>query len=459
MSSKLAPGYIVKGKYRLDQLKAVGGMGQMWLGRYIDDMSKPVAIKALKEEFVGDKTVMDRIHNEALNISQLEECQNIVQFIDYVEEDGIGFLVMDYIEGRALNDILKDGIIDPLLFYAIIGQIAYGLHHAHANGIIHRDIKPANILVTTNNIVKITDFGVSKGDSQKSITASGTVMGTAQYLSPEQAKGFPALPQSDIYSLGVIAYEGLSGRRPFEGKDAVSIAVAHVQNPVPPLPDTVPDDVAQFVYKMLAKNPKNRPETAIEITKQFRNFFNELIASSENGSVVKTTAKPAKKPTKQAGTNTANSKSLNAKSDTKSGTKPGTKADTKPGTNSATKPKSAPTTDAIKAGANKQSANPTSLPGKTLNDYDLDSAKMRPSSSDEIKHSNKNEEVRRIIKDNSKNTLLKKRKFSTVNILVTVFIVGLVALTIFAMNIAKNEAAPVIPTNPAQTSITILHSY
>ena len=156
------------------------------------------------------------------------------------EHDGIGFLIMEYVPSKSLADLFHElnGPMDPTELLPILVQVARGLFVAHSHGVIHRDVKPANIMVSDNGEVKITDFGVSYSTNQEQITQDGMVVGTAQYISPEQAQGKHATPQSDIYSLGVVAYEGLCGHRPFTGATPVDIAAAHVNNPVPPLPTT-----------------------------------------------------------------------------------------------------------------------------------------------------------------------------------------------------------------------------
>ena len=161
---------------------------------------------------------------------------NIAALFEYYEHDGIGFLIMEYVPSKSLADLYheQNGPMDPIKLLPILIQTARGLFVAHSHGVIHRDVKPANIMVSDSGEVKITDFGVSYSTNQEQITQDGMVVGTAQYISPEQAQGKHATPQSDIYSLGVVAYEGLCGHRPFTGATPVDIAAAHVNNPVPP---------------------------------------------------------------------------------------------------------------------------------------------------------------------------------------------------------------------------------
>ena len=159
----------------------------------------------------------------------------------------------------------------------ILIQTARGLFVAHSHGVIHRDVKPANIMVSDSGEVKITDFGVSYSTNQEQITQDGMVVGTAQYISPEQAQGQHATPQSDIYSLGIVAYEGLCGHRPFTGATPVDIAAAHVNNPVPPLPDSVDVQLREFVMSMLSKDPLDRPKDALTVSRTLSRIERRLL--------------------------------------------------------------------------------------------------------------------------------------------------------------------------------------
>ena len=170
---------------------------------------------------------------------------------------------MELVDGEPLSDLLeRQPVLPESRLLPVLAQTARALHAAHLAGVVHRDVKPGNILLGPGGRVKITDFGVSTAPDQAPMTATGMVMGTAQYLSPEQAVGRPATARSDLYSLGVVAYEALAGRRPFTGPSAVDIAVAHVNDPVPPLPAVVSPPVAALVMRLLAKDPADRPPSA-----------------------------------------------------------------------------------------------------------------------------------------------------------------------------------------------------
>ena len=203
---------------------------------------------------------------------------NTLKSIATKQSAGIGFLIMEYIPSKSLADLFHSkGAMDPIELLPILIQTARGLFVAHSHGVIHRDVKPANIMVSDTGEVKITDFGVSYSTGQGQITQDGMVVGTAQYISPEQAQGQQATPQSDIYSLGVVAYEGLAGHRPFTGTTPVDIAAAHVNNPVPPLPDSVDVQLREFVMSMLAKDPLDRPKDALVVSRTLARIERRLL--------------------------------------------------------------------------------------------------------------------------------------------------------------------------------------
>ena len=203
---------------------------------------------------------------------------NTLKSIATKQSAGIGFLIMEYVPSKSLADLFHSkGAMDPIELLPILIQTARGLFVAHSHGVIHRDVKPANIMVSDTGEVKITDFGVSYSTGQGQITQDGMVVGTAQYISPEQAQGQQATPQSDIYSLGVVAYEGLAGHRPFTGTTPVDIAAAHVNNPVPPLPNSVDVQLREFVMSMLAKDPLDRPKDALVVSRTLARIERRLL--------------------------------------------------------------------------------------------------------------------------------------------------------------------------------------
>ena len=210
------------------------------------DPKEVTADELESEEFAGDRSFLERFRTEARNSAALSH-GNIAALYDYGEQDGSAYLVQELVVGEPLSDLLeREPVLEPRRLLPILAQTARALHAAHEAGVVHRDVKPGNILIGRGNRVKITDFGVSLAQDQPTMTATGMVMGTAQYLSPEQAVGRPATPLSDLYSLGVVAYEALAGKRPFTGPTAVDIAVAHVNDPVPPLPTSVDRHLAEL---------------------------------------------------------------------------------------------------------------------------------------------------------------------------------------------------------------------
>ncbi|MFT4265584.1 MAG: serine/threonine-protein kinase, partial [Nocardioides sp.] len=250
-------------RYRADSLIATGGMGEVWRG--LDTaLDRPVAIKVLKQEYAGDGIFRARFEAEARHAASLSD-PHIAAVWDVgqsaADDAGVPrpFLVMELVDGQPLSALIRRGDgMDPDVVRDLIAQAATGLGAAHRAQIVHRDMKPANLLVTADRTVKITDFGIARALSAMSLTGTGSVMGTPQYLSPEQARGETATPASDVYGLGVVAYECLAGRRPFDKETAVATALAHLNDEVPPLPDTVPADLAAIVMRALSKKPAAR---------------------------------------------------------------------------------------------------------------------------------------------------------------------------------------------------------
>ncbi|MCS4485111.1 serine/threonine protein kinase [Gleimia sp. 6138-11-ORH1] len=251
------PGKVIGGRYTLITQLAIGGMGEVWAAR--DQITaRKVAIKVLKPELAGQEAFLTRLRIEAQNAMQIRH-QNIAAVLDHGELNGVGWIVMELVEGRPFNEFLQPGHrLSPAEVVPVLIQIAHALQAAKTSNVVHRDIKPSNILITDSGIVKLTDFGISTMPNQVALTDVGMVMGTAQYLSPEQAMGESATHLSDLYALGVIAYEALCGRRPFTGKTQVDIAFAHVNDPVPELPAFVPNQLRKLILRMLRKHPKDR---------------------------------------------------------------------------------------------------------------------------------------------------------------------------------------------------------
>ncbi len=254
------------GRYELDSRIAIGGMGEVW--EATDHViGRTVAIKILKDEYMGDPGFLERFRAEARHAALVNH-EGIASVFDYGEENGSAFLVMELVPGEALSTILeRDGSLSTDKTLDIVAQTSAALQAAHAAGLVHRDIKPGNLLITPDGRVKITDFGIARIADQVPLTATGQVMGTVQYLSPEQASGHPASPATDTYSLGIVAYECLAGKRPFTGESQVAIAMAQINDTPPPLPPTVAVPVQNLVMAMIAKKPEDRPASAAAVAR------------------------------------------------------------------------------------------------------------------------------------------------------------------------------------------------
>ena len=240
------------GRYELDSRIAIGGMGEVW--EATDHViGRTVAIKILKDEYMGDPGFLERFRAEARHAALVNH-EGIASVFDYGEENGSAFLVMELVPGEALSTILeRETSLSTDKTLDIVAQTSAALQAAHAAGLVHRDIKPGNLLITPDGRVKITDFGIARIADQVPLT--------------EQASGPPASPATDIYSLGIVAYESLAGKRPFTGESQVAIAMAQINEQAPPLPATVAQPVQNFVAAMIAKKPEERPGSAATVAR------------------------------------------------------------------------------------------------------------------------------------------------------------------------------------------------
>ncbi len=265
-------------RYRVIGLLGTGGMARVYRAR--DELlGREVALKVLSERLSSDRSFVERFRREAQNAAGLNH-PNIVALYDYGDEDNRYFIVMELIEGRSLSEVLDDdGALMPERAAEIARDTANGLGRAHEAGIVHRDIKPHNIMITNNGQTKVTDFGIARalgGDAEATMTQTGMVIGTAAYLSPEQAQGNPVDARSDVYSLGCVLHEALTGDAPFSGDTPLSIAYKHVRE-TPERPSAVNSDVPEaldaIVMKAMSKNPDNRYANANEMAEDLDRFL------------------------------------------------------------------------------------------------------------------------------------------------------------------------------------------
>jgi serine/threonine protein kinase len=265
----IGAGTVLGERYRLDSRIAIGGMGEVWRAQD-ETLGRTVAVKVLKPEYAEDPSFVERFRAEARNTARLAH-SGIATVYDYGEvpvDGAVGssaYLVMELVPGQPLSMILRErGPLSPSETMSIIGQTALALQAAHERGVIHRDVKPGNLMITPDGRVKVTDFGIARATDEIPLTQTGTVLGTSYYLAPEQAAGREVTAASDVYSLGIVAYECLAGRRPFQDTNPVAVALAHQTEPPPPLPSNVPPPIAAVVYAALSKSPRDRPPTAGE---------------------------------------------------------------------------------------------------------------------------------------------------------------------------------------------------
>ena len=257
-------GQVFGSRYELVSRIAIGGMGEVWKAND-SVIGRTVAIKILKDEYMGDSGFRERFRAEARHAALVNH-EGIANVFDYGEEEGSAYLVMELVPGEALSSILeREKILPATRVLSIVSQTASALHAAHQAGLVHRDIKPGNLLITPDGSVKITDFGIARLADQVPLTATGQVMGTVQYLAPEQAGGKPASPATDVYSLGIVAYEALAGKRPFRGESQVAIAMAQIKETPPELPSSIPSAVRALVMSCMAKKPEGRPASAHDL--------------------------------------------------------------------------------------------------------------------------------------------------------------------------------------------------
>lgn len=272
----IRPGAHLSGRYRIESRIAVGGMGDVW--RATDEvLDRPVAVKLLHQadEYQYADAVA-RFRAEARHVGSLSH-PGIAQVYDFGEanRDHPPYLVMEFVDGPSLAGLLSTGPLSPTRTMDIVAQTADALQAAHAAGLVHRDIKPGNLLIGPGEQVKIIDFGIAQTATSAAVTGTGAVIGSPAYLAPERIRGGGATPASDLYSLGIVAYECLAGAPPFAGA-GMAIAQAHVYQPMPSLPADIPAEIAPLVEQLTAKDPAARPASAAEVAARARSLRDSL---------------------------------------------------------------------------------------------------------------------------------------------------------------------------------------
>jgi hypothetical protein len=255
-------------------------MGEVY--RAMDSvLERKVAVKLLSERHAGEREVRARFRREALAAARLSGTPHVITVFDVGEHEEQPYIVMEYLDGGSVHDRLREGRVAPGQALEWLAQAGHALDRAHAEGVVHRDVKPANLLLDRDGSICVTDFGIASTTGVDTLTLPGTVLGTAGYLSPEQARGEPATAASDRYGLGVVAFELLTGRRPFEGDTAATEAFAHVNAPVPSaeqIHPELPDGVDEVLARALAKDPEDRPATCAELVADLRDAFRGAVA-------------------------------------------------------------------------------------------------------------------------------------------------------------------------------------
>ncbi len=275
-SQSFAAGTVIAQRYRVVRMLGQGGMATVYLA---DDRNtgQQVALKVMHDDLADDPEFVRRFATEARAAASLDH-PNIVSVLDYGSYEGIRYIVQEYVEGTTLKDIIRrNGPIDYKLATPLLIQIGLALEHAHRREVIHRDIKPQNIMITRDMVAKVTDFGIARASSTNTITLTGgVVMGSVHYFSPEQARGGQVTARSDLYSLGIVFYEMLTGKLPFDGESSVAVAIKHLQE-VPPAPSTyipsLPPALDRIIFRSIQKNPKARYQSAREFVDELDSFM------------------------------------------------------------------------------------------------------------------------------------------------------------------------------------------
>jgi eukaryotic-like serine/threonine-protein kinase len=284
----MSAGDVIAGRYELVELIGRGGMSSVWRShdRLLD---RTIAIKVLHEQFTRDEEYVERFRREARSVAQLSH-PNIVTVIDRGEDEGRQYIVFEYVEGENRKQLIERSGALPVREALLIAlQMARALGFAHERGLIHRDVKPQNVLLNEDGQPKVTDFGIARSVDVEGVTITGTVLGTSEYIAPEQARGQRVDALTDVYSLGVVLYELLTGRVPFQGENFVAIALRHVNEPAPSVLELRPDcppRVDMAVERALAKRPDDRFGSMSELCAELQACLYELDSSSEEATMI-----------------------------------------------------------------------------------------------------------------------------------------------------------------------------
>ncbi|MGH2705761.1 MAG: protein kinase domain-containing protein [Actinomycetota bacterium] len=270
------------GRYRLGETIGAGGMGTVMRG-YDALLERPVAVKLLKEELAGDRETVERFRREARIAAGLSH-PGIASIFDFGEDAGRSFLVMELLDGRDLHRLMAEqGPLDPSLAADIAARAAEALDHAHRSGSVHRDVKPANIFVTSSGEVKVTDFGIAHAAALAPLTVTGAVLGTPHYLAPEQAAGERATAATDVYALGCVLFQMLTGKPPYERETPFAIAAAHLNDPVPDAREAnpnLPEALVAIARRAMSKRPEDRYLSAASMAEALRAMSSGRVAAA-----------------------------------------------------------------------------------------------------------------------------------------------------------------------------------
>ncbi|MEU8818505.1 protein kinase [Actinoplanes sp. NPDC048796] len=285
-----SPGEMYGGRYRLDERIAAGGMGEVWRGTDTV-LGRDVAVKTLHADRAGDPNFQTRFRNEARAMAALHH-PGVADVYDFGETEGgtDAFIVMARVEGEPLHQrIAARGRLSADETLSVVSQAGRALEAAHRAGIVHRDVKPGNLIIKPDGTVVLVDFGVARQADTATMTAAGEVVGTAMYIAPEQVSKEPITPAVDVYALGVVAYHCLAGQPPFLGDNPVAIAMQHLNEPPPPLPDDVPPAVQALVLRAMAKRPEDRFASAAAMA----GAADQILAGVDTTTVLAAIAPPA----------------------------------------------------------------------------------------------------------------------------------------------------------------------